>query len=642
MAPSASIALPLMVILAATATAPAPATSAAAAATTTRLPFSSYLWSGGARRSTAEVHAAPDGHLIAITHSGSAPSTRALGRIEAGVTYTVEVWARGLSAAGNAGTVTASVELAAVGAAGANGKPPPPRVLATTAKMVSAPQLKGKAATDPQDDGANTMLDGNYRIHSGNSVLYQTVDQDPILDPWLSASGADLGGGMAHGLINIPETGLKAAYTTHYVDSSPFRSRIELARARGTAPRYSGPKQAGSDAAGEIYATVLSNLNNNEQPWVIDAHLFNDTATGRLWMTWGGHQIWVTELDPATGRIKGNPASTQFKDHPKGMHHRVLSFVPWKGSPGNIANYPAGGQEAPDSWEGDALSKGHVYMEGGSLYRHGGYYYACGSYGSMGHSYTIRCCRSESPTGPYVDKDGLTCTDYHRSKGRYGASMLLGDEGDQLVPGHPHMWEENGRHFMGYDFRKPKVGGKWGEDMMGIRELHWGEGGWPTIWHPMAVTFRADDHPSSIGQQLVVSLGGGGGAEMNTGGGAALKTTRATWVDDAEQGCGDVDAGWCNEAGAELFAQANGEQASACDAGCRACAATCASGNAGVGGGAGGGSSGPTGPSLSEKLQVAFSGCRLTATALPATTPCACAAARRGRRRVVAAPAPPT
>ena len=59
--------------------------------------------------------------------------------------------------------------------------------------------------------------------------------------------------------------------------------------------------------------------------------------------------------------------------------------------------------------------------------------------------FSRKSCRaaynSGDARGPYSDKDGHACLDYVPSIGRYGASMLLGADGDQLVPGHPYFWQ---------------------------------------------------------------------------------------------------------------------------------------------------------------------------------------------------------
>ena len=177
-------------------------------------------------------------------------------------------------------------------------------------------------------------------------------------------------------------------------------------------------------------------------------------------MTWGGHALWITELDVTTGRVldpnTGSAVpSAEFASHataPLPVHTRILAWQPCYTPDG----YPDGGTEAPDcgtdadgAWRGDAYSVD--YMEGPALYKRADengteWWYACGSYGSMGGSYTIRCCRAPynggDARGPYFDKDGIPCLGFDATKNRYGASMLLGADGDQLVPGHPHFWEE--------------------------------------------------------------------------------------------------------------------------------------------------------------------------------------------------------
>ena len=119
------------------------------------------------------------------------------------------------------------------------------------------------------------------------------------------------------------------------------------------------------------------------------------------------------------------------------------------------------------------------------MLKHGDYFYACGTYGSMGDSYTIRCCRQaashpNAPRGPYTDKEGATCSEFSQTQNRYPASMLLGPDGDHLVPGHPHFWQEaDGALFLGYDYRDQLPSVK--EDAMAVRRLHFDAEDWPTV-----------------------------------------------------------------------------------------------------------------------------------------------------------------
>jgi len=319
-------------------------------------------------------------------------------------------------------------------------------------------------------------------------------------------------------------------------------SRIDINTLEGIAPDFTAPPPTKWDINDQpIFQTVLSHL-DDESPWVFDPHYCYDSNTDRLWMTWGGHSTFITEVDPMTGNVI-DPATgsapttgTEFNTHAAGVHTKILTNEPWKGL--DLYNSKL---EAPEDWEGDAFST-QAYMEGMALFQHESFFFACGTYGSMGDSYTIRCCRQSSleesaPRGPYVDKDGKVCVEFDNNDvtNRYPASMLLGPDGDHLVPGHPHVWREyenshshnnqndnndqvvedeekttkEERYYLGYDFRDRVPSRK--EDSMAIRRLYFDDDGWPSIWMPLEVTIdTALLKPEMVGRQLIVELSAGG------------------------------------------------------------------------------------------------------------------------------------
>ena len=138
------------------------------------------------------------------------------------------------------------------------------------------------------------------------------------------------------------------------------------------------------------------------------------------------------------------------------------------------------------SFDGD--SYGDNWMEGAALFKRGNYWYVLASYGAPHKNYTIRMGRSSSPTGPFFDKPGVILIERNES-GTYGNSILLGDEGMQLLPGHPHLWTEENQTYLGYDFRRDRS-----EDAnwMGIRKVEWVED-WPTIYSAIELVVTAED-----------------------------------------------------------------------------------------------------------------------------------------------------
>jgi hypothetical protein len=149
-------------------------------------------------------------------------------------------------------------------------------------------------------------------MHIGNSFNYQNVNDDPIADIWTKGIDNDHSG-MAAGPVSRLNGSLQiraigGGYTKTDVSAADalagiqVMSRIELSPLLGTPPNYTPPQPVGTDQNGPIYNTILQHY-GNESPWVFDPHYCYDDDTGKLWMTWGGHSGWVTEVDATTGKV---------------------------------------------------------------------------------------------------------------------------------------------------------------------------------------------------------------------------------------------------------------------------------------------------------------------------------------------------
>ena len=450
-----------------------------------------------------EAYYAPvDGNSYAISKGNDNFTTKPTTiQLEAGETYRLTLWSRSIYSAdhtqdlrnstednilrpiGNAARAIANVTLSANDI-----------TLSEVAVDVSPPDLKGDAATVFNDDGANVFISDGFRVQMTGSIFYQAVASDPINDPWTFAGivSPDYDGLAATPIIT-PQ-GLRGLLASFGIPGNGLTKNITPFT--GTAPNF-------SFAINETEDNGILSHSGDENPLVLDGEPFYDEASQRLWMVWGGHNIWISELDPATGKLINNPPNLEFDTHVAGTHTKIMSFA----GENNVGADPAA---LAADFEGDGF--GTNYMEGAAVFHHNGFYYALGSYGNLGFNYTIRMGRSTDPTGPYLDKDGFDLAVYSSEINRYGASFLLGADGNQLVPGHPFVWKENGNeYFLGYDFRRNISNPDIEEDRMGIRRLNF-VNDWPTIWTPIVITINADDFPDVIGQNLEIQFRNSGAA----------------------------------------------------------------------------------------------------------------------------------
>ncbi|HEX8426994.1 family 43 glycosylhydrolase [Hymenobacter sp.] len=194
---------------------------------------------------------------------------------------------------------------------------------------------------------------------------------------------------------------------------------------------------------GEVVSS-MPNANgtaNNSAPNAIDPALYRD-ANNNLWFTYGSFYggIAVMQLNPATGKpLNGvNTPQTIVANNPAFVNN----------------SYP----EAP-------------YVK---LYN--GFYYLFINRGACcqranSTTYRIQVGRSTSPTGPFVDKNGLNLNNN-------GGSPLLSTSGRYIGPGHAGIFEENGVSYFSHHYYDYEDNGN---SKLDIAKLTWDATGWPVV-----------------------------------------------------------------------------------------------------------------------------------------------------------------
>lgn len=217
---------------------------------------------------------------------------------------------------------------------------------------------------------------------------------------------------------------------------------IDSAIGVATSPSLSSPtwtdqgKVVQSDAVGFTQPETDTTAYNT-----IDPSILVDNDTGRVWMSFGSYSsgIVVTELNPTTG---------------KRLNISTLAAT-------KVANNASGG-----GW-GSTL-------EGSALIKHGSYYYLMvntgGCCSGVDSTYEMRVGRSTSPTGPFLDKNGVDMRNG-------GGTLFLDDDGKMIGPGHFSLFSEADQDYFGYHYYNGDANGA---PTYGLRNLYWTADAWPS------------------------------------------------------------------------------------------------------------------------------------------------------------------
>lgn len=120
----------------------------------------------------------------------------------------------------------------------------------------------------------------------------------------------------------------------------------------------------------------------------------------------------------------------------------------------------------------------HEAIEAACLYEHDGYYYLFVNWGlccrGTNSTYNIRVGRSQSVSGPYLDKAGQDLF-------LGGGSPFLETDGAVIGPGHAGICREGNSTWLSFHFYD---GGHGGTPSLGIRRLDWTEDNWPKLGAP--------------------------------------------------------------------------------------------------------------------------------------------------------------
>lgn len=176
-------------------------------------------------------------------------------------------------------------------------------------------------------------------------------------------------------------------------------------------------------------------------PWnAIDANLVLD-ENGEPWLAWGSFWsgIWMGQIDAATGML----AATE-----ENYHH--------------LADRSTGPDNTP------AIEAPFIVQRNGQWYLFVSFDRCCQGSNS---TYNVRVGRSDTLTGPYVDRDGIPLTEG-------GGTLILSEYGQWKGPGHNGMLVEDDVYWILYHaYDSNQIG----IPKLRIESLAWDAAGWPSL-----------------------------------------------------------------------------------------------------------------------------------------------------------------
>ena len=253
---------------------------------------------------------------------------------------------------------------------------------------------------------------------------------------------------------------------------SDTQSCIGMVTATGTAPNL-----VWTDHGEPILCQAEGEDNNEDpEPPALDPAIFTDDD-GRMYVVYGGAHIWITELDPATGKHIDGSA---WDNGDSGVYTHLAN---------GASDDPLYTEDGQDPW----AEAPYIHKEGDYYYLFVNWYSCCQGPAS---TYEIVVGRSSSVTGPYLDDTGTDMKDF-------GGKLVIAQESHNVIgPGHAGIFEyesDNGIIQVFTHHYYPGDETPWAYAQ--ARTLSWDGDGWPVVsqdeWNPMDYWGISDDSDSS-------------------------------------------------------------------------------------------------------------------------------------------------